>query len=268
MANLWFKFYGTEYLSDQKIERLNPVERSCWITLLCLASANDNGEIRHLTVQTLLNKSGIQFDPYHPEQWEEALSIFEKLEMLEMITRKDTGTILITNWEKRQEHNLTVAERVAKSREKAKCNKNVTTDVTNVTTEENRIEENRIDNTKILVTPPEMTKTPPEKKIQNKEKEEVAPFTSETWIASLMDSPQEHIALIGYYFFRYSEHNFPNKAVATEEMKKNLVPATWLVKNFTGEEIKKTMVYCKKNFADVHWNLSTVKKQITYVTSK
>lgn len=174
MANLWFKFYGTEYLSDQKIERLNPVERSCWITLLCLASANETGEIKHLTVQTLLNKSGIQFDPYHPEQWEEALSIFEKLEMLEMIERVDVGTILIKNWEKRQEHNLTVAERVAKSRAKSK---NVTTDVTNVTTEKNRIEKNRIEekDTEIVADAP----IPPKKRFIKPEVSEILSYCSE-----------------------------------------------------------------------------------------
>jgi len=153
-ANQWFKFYGGEYLSDQKIERLNPIERSCWVTLLCLASMNGSGTIKHLTVQTLLNKSGIQYDPYHPEEWEGALSILEKLESLEMIDRKDAGMITIINWSKRQETNLTVAQRVAKHREKKKSNENVTINVTNVTTEENRIEENRIDNTSTNTSKP------------------------------------------------------------------------------------------------------------------
>lgn len=148
MSNKWFKFYGGEYLSDQKIERLNPIERSCWVTLMCLASMNDSGDIKHLTVQTLLNKSGIQFDPYHPEEWESALSILDKLESLDMIQKIDVGIIRIINWDKRQESNLTGAERVAKSRR----NKNVTNDVTNVTLEENRIEENRIDNSNVRVS--------------------------------------------------------------------------------------------------------------------
>lgn len=178
MANLWFKFYGTEYLSDQKIERLNPVERSCWITLLCLASVNETGKIKHLTVQTLLNKSGVQFDPYHPEQWEEALSIFEKLEMLEMIQRVDVGTIVIKNWEKRQEHNLTVAERVAKSRAKKKA---VTSNVTNVTTEKNRIEKNRIDiNTNTgAEAPPLDVQSTSSKKFKKPSLEEVIAYCTE-----------------------------------------------------------------------------------------
>jgi hypothetical protein len=144
MANQWFKFYGGEYLSDPKIERLSPLERSCWITILCMASMGNSGVIEFLTVESLLNRSGIQFDPYHPEEWEKALSVLVKFKNLKMIDTNEEGRITVKNWEKRQEHNLTVAERVAKHRENKKGNKNVTTNVTNVTTEENRIEENRI----------------------------------------------------------------------------------------------------------------------------
>lgn len=144
MANQWFKFYGGEYLSDPKIERLTPLERSCWVTLLCLASMMDSGTIEFLTVESLLNKSGIQFDPYRPEEWENALSVMQKFQKMKMIKLMDNGDIKIINWEKRQEHNLTVAERVAKHRAKKQvCNKDVTINVTSVTTEENRIEENR-----------------------------------------------------------------------------------------------------------------------------
>lgn len=177
MANQWFKFYGTEYLSDQKIERLNPVERSCWLTLLCLASANETGEIKHLTVQVLLNKSGIQYDPYRPELWEEALGIFEKLEMLEMIQRVDVGTILIKNWDKRQESYLSDAERAKNYRDRKKeRHENVTAHVTNVTLEENRIEENRIEDidTEVAVAP-----IPSPKKFQKPKIEEVKAYCDE-----------------------------------------------------------------------------------------
>ena len=150
MANQWFKFYGAEYLSDPKIERLNPVERCCWITLMCLASnSTEEGRIEYLTTESLLNKSGVQYDPYNPELWESSLSVLKKFENMKMVDLYEDGTIIIKNWNKRQERNLTSAERVAKHRAKKKeeeeCNENVTTDVTNVTLEENRIEENRID---------------------------------------------------------------------------------------------------------------------------
>lgn len=154
-AQKWFKFYGQEYLSDPKIERLTPTERSCWLSLLCIGSLTD-GRIRFLTVETLLHKSGIQFDPYNPEDWERALGVLLKFQNLEMIQCHENGDILIINWEKRQEMSLTGAERVRRYREKKKNTANnividdcVTGHVTNVTPEEKRIEENTLGETEV-----------------------------------------------------------------------------------------------------------------------
>lgn len=141
MANQWFKFYGAEYLSDPKMDRLSVQERSCWITLLCMASQND-GKIKFLSVESLLTKSGVEFDVYDSSEWDNAQNVLQNFEKYEMIKIDSKGIIEIINWEKRQEHNLTVNERVAKSRAKKRS---VTINVTNVTSEENRIEENRIE---------------------------------------------------------------------------------------------------------------------------
>ena len=143
MANQWFKFYGGEYLSDPKIERLTPAERSCWITLLAMASMEDIGRIEFLTIESLLNKSGIQLDPYHPEEWERGLGVLQKFKNLRMIEDEEDGTIIIKNWTKRQETSLTNAERQARFREKRQSNEKVTGQVTSVTVEEKRREENR-----------------------------------------------------------------------------------------------------------------------------
>lgn len=149
-AQKWFKFYGQEYLSDPKIERLSPTERSCWITLLCIGSLTD-GLIRFLTIESLLQKSGIQQDPYHQEEWDKALGILQKFESLEMVEVRKNGDILIKNWEKRQETNLTGAERVRNFRERQKSKENkgeresVTHDVTKVTLDKNRLDKNRLD---------------------------------------------------------------------------------------------------------------------------
>jgi hypothetical protein len=144
MANQWFKFYGAEYLSDPKMDRLTVQERSCWLTLLCMASQSE-GSIKFLSIEGLLNKSGIHFNPYDSTEWDNTKNVLQNFVQYEMIKIDKNGVIGILNWSKRQEHNLTVAERVAKHRENKKCNKNVTTNVTSVTTEENRIEENRIE---------------------------------------------------------------------------------------------------------------------------
>lgn len=106
------------------------------------------------------------------------------------------------------------------------------------------------------------------KKKKNTDPVEVIPFDSKVWISSLLDSPQLHINLIGSYFLKYADHNFPTKEVASAELKKNLKPAMYLVKNFKGEDITKTLRHCQDNFSDVNWNLHTVQKQITHVTAK
>lgn len=141
MANQWFKFYGAEYLSDPKMDRLTVQERSCWLTLLCMASQS-KGVVKFLSIEGLLNKSGIRFNPYDSTEWDNALGVLQTFEQYEMIIVHKNGDVEIKNWEKRQEHNQTVAERVAKSRAKKKS---VTMNVTNVTTEENRIDKKRIE---------------------------------------------------------------------------------------------------------------------------
>jgi hypothetical protein len=57
MVNQWFKFYGGEYLSDPKMDRLTVQERSCWLTLLCMGSQS-SGIIKYLSPESLITKSG------------------------------------------------------------------------------------------------------------------------------------------------------------------------------------------------------------------
>lgn len=92
MANPWFKFYGADYLGDIKILQLDANERSCWLTLLCLANQSGSNEIKFLTETQLLSMSGVT---------QPILGILQKLEQLDMI-RVSNGTVTISNWEKRQ----------------------------------------------------------------------------------------------------------------------------------------------------------------------
>lgn len=148
--NQWFKFYGGEYLSDPKIAALSAQERSCWVTLLSLASISSTpGKVEFLTNEVLLDKSGIPFDPYNPEQWEAALSVLEKFVRMRMINKKDDGCIEICNWTKRQETALTNAERQAKYRQR---NEKVTDTVTKVTLDKIREDKNRINTAETKVS--------------------------------------------------------------------------------------------------------------------
>lgn len=137
MANPWFKFYGGEYLSDQKILRLTAAERSCWVTLLCYASQS-NGVVQYLTESQLMAQAGIDFQE---EEWRRTEGVLEKLQSLGMVSIREQK-ITVRNWKKRQETYLTNAERQARYRER---HGNVTnkqqgsnTDVTEVTLDKNR----------------------------------------------------------------------------------------------------------------------------------
>lgn len=141
--NQWFKFYGGEYLSDPKIELLQAQERSIWITLLSLASISSTpGVVEYLTIEVLLKKAGIEFNPYTPEEWNSCLGILTKFEKMKMIKTYDNGSIEIINWNKRQETALTGYERVKRYRQK---NKMITNDNDDNENDNDRKEKIRID---------------------------------------------------------------------------------------------------------------------------
>jgi len=143
--NQWFKFYGGEYLSDPKIASLTPQERSCWVTLLCLSSISSiPGTVEYLTVEALLQKSGIVWDPYEPDEWDRAKTVLDKFVRMKMVTKNEEGVIEILNWTKRQDTLMTAAERQAKYRENKKSNANVTERVTKVTLDKIREDKNTI----------------------------------------------------------------------------------------------------------------------------
>lgn len=138
MANQWFKMYGVEMLADPKIQRLTASERSCWLTLLCLASIDD-GVIDHCEEEYLMKHSGIE--PLSSE-WGKTHGILVKFEMLGMIEVK--GFVLyVKNWQKRQSRSDST-ERVRKWREKQRLLPNPAKYVTHVTLQSNgRREEKR-----------------------------------------------------------------------------------------------------------------------------
>lgn len=128
MTNPWFKFYGGEYLTDTKILQLNANERSCWVTLLCLASQTKDGVIRYLSEQQLIALS-------HAENCD---GIVTKLENMDMIKTGNEG-VTVLNWTKRQYSEA--INRVREHRLKRKSNGNVTTE--KIREEKKREEEKR-----------------------------------------------------------------------------------------------------------------------------
>jgi len=141
MMNQWFKFYGGEYLSDPKMLALTASERSCLLTLFCYASMSEkDGEIKHLTEDTLMAQSGI--NPVDAE-WKKTKGVLSKFEKLKIVTASN-GVIVISNWTKRQGSFLTNAERQARYRDRH-SNDGVTEErnESNARREENRIDKKR-----------------------------------------------------------------------------------------------------------------------------
>lgn len=242
MSNKWFKFYGGDYLSDPKIERLTPIERSCWITLLCMASMGDDGIIKYLTCESLLNRSGIYFDPYHPDDWEKAITVLNKFQNMKMIELYDDGDIKIVNWEKRQEHNLTPAERMAKMRLLKAKSKDVTVNVTDVTLDKNRIDKNII----------------------NTLSQSDVPFSFEEEIQKLSTSNNKLHKIIAHYWIS-KDFKFDNKKQFNASLRRELRPAKAL-EGYNSEEVTRSINYCKAEYKV--WTLETVGKRISDLVNK
>lgn len=140
MPYSWFKFYGSEFLSDPKTLLLTASERSCWITLLCFSSVSTTaGLIPFALEEQVMIAAGVSPSS---EEWSKTIGVLEKFKKLGMIT-VDNNTITILNWGKRQQVSLTGYERVKRYREKKKLDNANDNGV--ITPEENRIEKNRIE---------------------------------------------------------------------------------------------------------------------------
>ncbi len=241
MANQWFKFYGAEYLSDPKMDRLTVQERSCWLTLLCMASQTD-GVIKFLSVEGLLAKSGVYFNPYDSSEWDKSKNVLVNFEKYEMIEVSKNGEIKIKNWEKRQEHNLTVAERVAKHR---RNKKSVTTHVTSVTTEENRVEENR-------------------KEIkQLSSKDDPINFSEE--IKKLEDSKSRHLNIVGFYMETRQaslRQKITTRGQLSAFIKRHAKSASALAV-YTDDQIISAKEEVEVKYKTIDWTLETLLKELT-----
>lgn len=139
----WFKFYGQEYLSDPKMLSLSACERSIWVTILCLASASsEEGVIKYITEDKIKIMANVS--PMHDE-WDQTKGFLQKFENLGLLKFTD-GVIILNNFNKRQETNLSNAERQERYRNKHSNVTKVTEEVTESRNESNaRIDKNRID---------------------------------------------------------------------------------------------------------------------------
>lgn len=134
----WFKFYNNKWLSDLAIISLDPVDRLCFITLLCVTSSRDerDGRVTQYHEHRILTLSHLSHSDY-----EKGIGVTKRLQEVGLIDIIDDKTIQLKNFEKRQNSMLSDAERAKKYREKKK--------VTNVTNESDerhaRVDKIRVD---------------------------------------------------------------------------------------------------------------------------
>ena len=121
----WFKFYGQDWLTDMKIRQMITEDKLCFVTLLCLASAADEGGlIRNCSEEQLINLTGLYYNPYDDEnEYTRAQGCLKRYEALQTVTLHDNGDVTVNAFSKRQEENLSNAERQKKYRERLKIGK-------------------------------------------------------------------------------------------------------------------------------------------------
>src|SRR3990167_9589154 len=118
----WFKFYGQDWLTDLKIMRMSIEDRLCFITLLCLASAEENGgTVKNCDEGALIHLTHLSEDPYDDNnEISRARGCLKRYEALHCVTINDNGDVTIVNFNRRQGENLSNAERQKNNRERHK----------------------------------------------------------------------------------------------------------------------------------------------------
>jgi len=118
----WFKFYGKDWLTDIKVVRICVEDRLCFITLLCLANNDDlPGIIKNCNEESIIEITHLYENPYDSDnEVSRARGFLKRLHDNGMITLHDNGDVTVTNFNKRQQKQLSGYERVKKYREKHK----------------------------------------------------------------------------------------------------------------------------------------------------
>jgi hypothetical protein len=145
----WFKFYGQDWLTDMKIIKMSVEDRLCFITLLCLASAADEGGlVRDCDEETLIRLTNLHENPYDDNnEVTRARGCLKRYAALQSVTLHDNGDVTVINFGRRQEENLSNAERQKRYRERLKTTTKSSndSDVTQSNDSNARIDKNRID---------------------------------------------------------------------------------------------------------------------------
>lgn len=157
----WFKFYGQDWLTDVRINRMRIEDRLIYIAMLCLAAASkERGTIFGVTEDDLIRAAHIPDAPTADSNpYENAAGCLSRYERNGTVTVRRYGDdptvtdIVINAFSTRQEAHLTNAERQKRYRDKAKLSRNTQRNdrnvrvTTKVTLDKSRVDKRRKDNT-------------------------------------------------------------------------------------------------------------------------
>ena len=149
MSLQWFKFYGSDWLSDLKLQDLSASERACFVGLLCLASLSDlpQNEIKDFTEERFFKV--MQFSREDTQKLQGFTAHLEKLGMITL----GNESVVIPRFTERQQKAMTGYERLKKYREKHKNTRKTQNDNTDNGSDNARIDKNRIEkNNNTVVT--------------------------------------------------------------------------------------------------------------------
>ncbi len=148
----WFKFYHNKWLTDRAINNLCPQDRLCFITLLCVTSQSDdrNGIVTQYSEQEIIKLTHLDVNVFDDTKsdYHLAIGFTERLLACGVIERIDEATIRLKNFERRQNTNLSDAERAKRYREKSKVT-TVTSKRDESNAREDKIREDKIREDKI-----------------------------------------------------------------------------------------------------------------------
>lgn len=225
----WFKFYGQDWLTDTKVQSMTLEDKICYITLLCLAS-NGDGVVENCQEDVLIRLSGIEFDPTSDDSpYTKAQGCLERYERNGMVTRERNGRVTVCNYKRRQDSNLSNAERQRNYRIRLKqtVKSRNTSNVTQRNDSNARIDKNRIDNTVLhreIYTLPEYLDNVPQEDIKElMEKSSATPEQIRSKAEDLRDYCRSHSKRYKDYraFLRNAvKRDYPKRDVMVDTSRK------------------------------------------------
>lgn len=174
-------------------------DKLCYITLLCLASAQEeNGLIRNCDEDTLIQLTGFQDDPYDDDnEYTRAKGCLERYKALHCVTLADNGDVTILNFSRRQDENLCNAERQKKYRERLKISIKPRNDSntdqsndSNARVDKKRIDKKRVDKDNNQITFLTFWNLYPKKVEKQKAEQKWRRLSPETQAVILKDLPE------------------------------------------------------------------------------